>query len=146
MEEKLKAPMNFKWRVQSVRNGKATCVAYIDARQVMDRLDEVVGFNKWQSEYYSVEGNVYCKIGVNLDGEWIWKSDCGTESNVEKEKGQASDAFKRAAVKWGIGRFLYSMEMVQLDASDRTPVYNGRKLYGDQVTKACNYILSQKSK
>jgi len=141
IENLLKQEMPFKWRVQSTRNNKATCVAYVDARQVMDKLDEAVGFGNWQDEYYEHNGNLYCKIGIKVADEWIWKSDCGSESNVEKQKGEASDAFKRAAVKWGIGRFLYSMTMVKLDSDGKVPMYNGKRLYGDQVTKACNYIL-----
>jgi len=104
---------------------------YIDARDVMDRLDEVVGIGNWQCDYKEIKGNVYCGIGIrtqmvdNLksqkipDGsivktgytEWTWKWDCGSESNIEAEKGESSDAFKRAAVKWGIGRFLYDNKL-----------------------------------
>jgi hypothetical protein len=142
--EELQKPMDYKWRVQSVRNGNASCVAYVDARQVMDRLDNVLGIGNWQDSYEVIGGNLYCHLKVKIGDEWVTKSDCGTESNVEKEKGQASDAFKRAAVKLGIGRFLYSLEIVKLKAENNTPVWNGKRLYGDMVSKACNYILSQK--
>jgi hypothetical protein len=144
--ESLTAAMDYKWRVQGVKFNKASCVAYIDARQVMDRLDDVVGIGNWQDSYEVIGGNMYCHLSIKINDEWITKTDCGTESNVEQEKGQASDAFKRAAVKWGIGRFLYSLEIIRLDADGNTPVYNGKKLYGDMVSKACNYILSKKSK
>jgi hypothetical protein len=99
----------FKWRVQSTNQYKATFVAYIDARDVMDLLDEVVGPENWKDEYAVVGGALYCKISIKIDGEWVGKTDTGSESNVEAKKGEASDAFKRAAVKWGIGRFLYSL-------------------------------------
>ena len=101
----------FKWRVQSFSKQKpsATCVAYVDARQVMDLLDEVVGTENWQDDYRVIAGNLYAGIGILCGDKWVWKWDIGTESNTEKEKGQSSDAFKRAAVKWGIGRFLYSI-------------------------------------
>lgn len=114
--QKLSERMPFKWRVQSFSRFKpeATCVAYVDARQVMERLDEVCGIGGWQSKFDATGGRVFCSIGINVDGEWIWKSDAGSESQVEAEKGQASDAFKRAAVQWTIGRFLYSMELLTL--------------------------------
>ena len=88
---------------------------YIDARQVMDLLDEVCEPQNWQCEYYELKGVLFCKIGISIKPEdgiktWVWKSDCGTESAFDPEKGEASDAFKRAAVKWGIGRFLYKEE------------------------------------
>jgi len=107
---RLSEPMSHKWRVQAFSQNYPTaqCVAYVDARQVMDRLDEVC---EWQDKYFEVGGQLYCSIGIKLDEEWQWRTDCGTESNVEKEKGQASDAFKRAAVKWGVGRFLYSLKI-----------------------------------
>ena len=108
--EGLKKKIDFKWRVQSANIYGASCVAYIDARQVQDLLDEVCGAYGWQCEYYEHKGNLFCRIGIACElantMEWVWKSDCGTESNVEKKKGEASDAFKRAAVMWGIGRFL----------------------------------------
>lgn len=123
----LKKEIEFKWR----KGPAGTQLAYIDARDVMDLLDEVVGAENWQDDYKEIAGNVYAGIGIrckkivrtpidpnnsnpshNLHKhyEWVWKWDCGAESNIEKEKGQASDAFKRAAVKWGIGRFLYSLD------------------------------------
>lgn len=110
----------YKWRVQSINDKGATCVAYIDSRQVQDLLDEICGPENWQSDYKEVKGNMFAGIGiyvtnaVKAPGQWIWKWDCGTESNTEKEKGEASDSFKRAAVKWGIGRFLYSLKIVRL--------------------------------
>lgn len=86
-------------------------LAYIDARDVMDLLDEVVGPENWQCDYRDVAGKVYCGIGIrDTDNGWVWKWDVGTETDFESDKGEASDAFKRAAVKWGVGRFLYSLE------------------------------------
>jgi len=80
---------------------------YVDARFVMDRLDEI-GAENWQDQYVDrTNGSVRCGIGVLVEGEWIWKWDVGTESDIESDKGSYSDAFKRAAVKWGIGRDLY---------------------------------------
>jgi hypothetical protein len=111
---KLKEKLPYQWRVQECKEYGANCVAYIDSRDVQDRLDEVLGPGSWQSDYKEVKGVVYGGIGIKINEDWIWKWDCGTESNVEKEKGEASDAFKRAAVKWGIGRFLYDLKIVKL--------------------------------
>ena len=99
--------------------GRATLLLYQDARCAMDILDEAVGNENWQKEYYEVKGNVYCKIGIkNQFGEWVWKADCGSESNVDAEKGEASDSAKRAAVCWGIGRELYQTPKVKINCPD----------------------------
>jgi len=119
----LKKELPYKWRVQSSNQWGATCVAYIDARFVQDLLDEVCGQENWQVKYEEHKGNLFASIGINSDNEWIWKSDCGTESQVEKEKGEASDAFKRAGVMWGIGRFLYSKKVVKLPVKEKNGKY-----------------------
>ncbi len=146
--EDLKKEIPFKWRVQSANEYGAKCVAYIDARDVQDLLDEVCGPAFWQCKYSEHKGNLFCSIGVDVDKDgtcWTWKEDCGTESNVEKQKGEASDAFKRAAVMWGIGRFLYSMPIIKLDSIQKNgkylPAFNGQILYGDKVSDACNYKI-----
>ena len=110
----LKQELPYKWRVQSIRYGKASCVAYIDARDAMDLLDKVVGPDNWQDEYYEACGLLMCSVGIRTEDGWAYKADTGTESNVEKDKGHASDAFKRACVKWGIGRFLYRLPIQTL--------------------------------
>ena len=123
----LKNEMPFKWRVQSQNDRGATCVAYVDSRLVQDRLDEVCGEINWQSDYKVINGNLYAGVAIkdSETKEWVWKWDCGTESNTEKEKGEASDAFKRAAVKWGVGRFLYAMPLQRL----KTKKHSNGKLY-----------------
>jgi hypothetical protein len=81
---------------------------YVDARFVMDRLDDVVGPGRWQDEYVVLDDGVKGRIGILIEGiGWVWKEDVGTESTIEETKGSFSDAFKRAAVKWGIARDLY---------------------------------------
>jgi len=97
---------------------KGIALAYIDARDVMDRLDEVVGASNWQCKYESVNGVMMCSIGINVDGQFIWKCNGAGETAVEGEKGACSDAFKRAAVLWGIGRYLYEVENVWLDLNE----------------------------
>jgi len=146
----LKKEIPFKWRVQSANQYGASCVAYIDSRQVQDLLDDVVGEENWQCKFEEHKGNLFCSIGIlqsNAD-VWVWKSDCGTESNVEKQKGEASDAFKRAAVMWGVGRFLYSKKIVKLPVKERNGKYipysekTNRFVYdADLITQWCNKIL-----
>jgi hypothetical protein len=151
----LKKEIPFKWRVQNANQYGATCVPYIDARDVQDLFDEVCGPANWQCKFSEHKGNLFCEIGImstENEDRWVWKSDCGTESQVEKEKGEASDAFKRAAVMWGIGRFLYSKPVVKLPVKD-----NGKGKFvpwsektqkhitnPDQITKWCNELSKQK--
>lgn len=109
------------WRAQTMKKdgSKAMALAYIDARDVMNRLDEVCGPENWTDSYLITEGRTICRLGICLrtpateeeasDREWIYKSDGAGETQVEGDKGAMSDAFKRAAVKWGIGRYLYDM-------------------------------------
>jgi hypothetical protein len=105
-------PKAIRWRAQQIYDGKALALAYVDARDVQDRLDKVVGFENWQCDYKSVGPNrVAAGIGIYL-GEslgWIWKWDGAGETQVEGEKGAFSDSFKRAAVKWGVARYLYDL-------------------------------------
>jgi len=86
---------------------KGIALAYIDARDVMERLDEVVGPENWQCRYPFAG---CCELSIRVDGEWISKANCGDESDIEAVKGQASDSFKRAAVLWGIAQYLYANE------------------------------------
>lgn len=101
-------------RIQSLneKNGAvgAVVLLYKDARVDMRMLDEVVGALNWKREHAIIGDRLYCTVSIYNEntGEWVGKSDVGTESNTEKEKGQASDSFKRACFNWGIGRELYS--------------------------------------
>ena len=91
---------------------------YKDARVDMAILDETVGIARWQREHYVVDGVVYCRVGVKIDNEWIWKSDCGVESFADGEKGESSDSFKRACVNFGIGRSLYTAPFIWIKKAD----------------------------
>jgi hypothetical protein len=109
--EKLKQPFNsnvIHWRVGATSKDKTQgiALAYLDSRDVMKRLDDVCGDN-WQVEY-PFEG--CCRIGIKIDNEWLWRSNGAGETDVEGEKGRYSDAFKRAAVLWGVGRYLYYLK------------------------------------
>lgn len=118
------------WRAQTLtKDGtKAMALAYIDARDVMDRLDAICGAGNWQDSYTETQtGRVICTISININGEWISKSDGAGATGMEGEKGGISDAFKRAAVKWGIGRYLYDCETpwVPCESYER----NGKKVW-----------------
>lgn len=97
-------------RVGSISAKGASLLLYKDARCDMNILDETYGVEGWQRKHEVINGNLYCGIGIyNKDiNDWVWKWDCGTESYTEKEKGEASDSFKRAAFNIGIGRELYT--------------------------------------
>ena len=119
-------------RAQQVADKSLVLLLYKNARCDMNILDETVGAMNWQREHYECKGNLFCKVGINLNyvipeasPEWIYKSDCGAESNTEKEKGEASDSFKRACVNWGIGRELYTAPLIRIPLTDK----NGKPNY-----------------
>jgi hypothetical protein len=86
----------------------------------MDRLDTICGPQNWQCRHVNAgNGTTCCEIAIRFDGEWIWKSDGAGQTDYEGEKGQYSDAFKRAAVKFGIGRYLYDCKTGWIDLTDR---------------------------
>lgn len=120
MLDKLKEPFPpemVKWRVGSTSGDKkrGLALAYIDARAVMNRLDDVLG-DGWQDSYAeTTSGRVISTISIKVDDEWRSRSDGAGDTGFEGEKGGLSDAFKRAAVKWGIGRYLYDLDAVWVD-------------------------------
>ena len=109
-------------KVKQVKENGVAVLLYKTARTDMDLLDETYGPENWQCEYEEIKGNMYCKIGVydSLKMQWVWKQDCGIESREDDEgnqkKGEASDAFKRAGFKWGIGRELYTAPFIWISA------------------------------
>lgn len=117
IQEKLKVEIPYKWRIQSFSKTKpqATCVAYIDSRDVQDILDASC---EWSDRYYEENGMLFCEITIYADGREYKRSDTGSESQTEAQKGHSSDAFKRAAVKFGVGRFLYSMKIQYLKTNE----------------------------
>jgi hypothetical protein len=128
-----------------MRDGAPLMLAYVTARYVQDRLDTTVGAGAWQSKFESLEtGAVRCGIGIlvargDIIAEWIWKWDVGTPSSVEPDKGAHSDAFKRAAVQWGVARDLYDdrdesapLTPQPVQAAPTTPARNVRQaIYAD---------------
>lgn len=103
-------------RVGTCNEKGFSLLLYKDARCDQNILDETVGPENWQRRHYEVKGNMFCSVGIydTEKKEWIWKDDCGTESNTEKEKGEASDSFKRACFNWGIGRELYTAPFIYI--------------------------------
>lgn len=102
-------PKHLKWRVWATNKDKSKgiALAYLDARDVMKRLDDVCGPERWQSKLTRTGDGFTCEIGIKFDDEWIWKANSAGDTQVESIKGGASDAFKRAAAVWGVGRYLY---------------------------------------
>jgi len=113
-------PREIKFKPQMVKNNRALAMAYIDARLIQDRLDEVLGVENWQDQYNILtDGSVMCRLRIRLGGRWITKSDVGSPSEQpdsgDRLKAAFSDALKRAAVKFGIGRYLYRLPAQWVD-------------------------------
>lgn len=104
-------------RVAQVTSKGCSLLLYKDARFDRAILDEEFGAMYWQNDFKVIDGKMYGGIGVydKNTSQWIWKWDCGTESNTEAEKGQASDCFKRAGFKWAIGVELYTAPFIWLN-------------------------------
>lgn len=101
-------------RVATISEKGISLLLYKNARCDMNILDETLGAENWQRDHKELKGNIYCGIGIYDDkkNQWIWKWDCGAESYTEKEKGEASDSFKRAGFNVGIGRELYTSPFI----------------------------------
>lgn len=106
-------------RVNTVSEKGCSLLLYKDARCDMKILDETVGPENWQRSHELINGNLFCNVSIYDEKKkiWITKQDVGTESYTEKEKGQASDAFKRACFNWGIGRELYTAPFIWISDS-----------------------------
>jgi hypothetical protein len=109
-----------RWKPRAVSGSRALAIAYIDARTVMDRLDDVLGPANWRDAYRVLpDGSVVCRLSLRLGDEWVSKVDVGGQSeqsdNGDRRKAAFSDALKRAAVKWNIGRYLYRLPLQWCD-------------------------------
>lgn len=130
--DKLKEPLEVSeidFRIQSInKGGYATILAYKDARVDMNRLDNVCGALNWKREHVNNNANCIVSIWDKEKKEWVSKEDVGTESFTEKEKGLASDSFKRACFNWGIGRELYDYPLIQIKLNADEFVVDGTRV------------------
>lgn len=106
---------SIEWKPNSCglkQDGKpyAMLLAYITARAIQDRLDNICGNENWSVEYKHLDKGVMCGLSIKVNGAWICKWDGAPETQIEAFKGSISGAFKRAAVLWGIGRYLYDLD------------------------------------
>ena len=108
-----------KWTDKKTGEVKQYSARFVTARTVMNILDEVVGPANWRAEFSQFSAKVVqCTLYLRLNDEWVGKSDVGTVSDIEPEKGAVSDAFKRAAVHWGIARELYNEGTASLESAE----------------------------
>jgi hypothetical protein len=113
-------PSEVKFKPAVVSGTRALALAYVDARVIQDRLDEVLGISGWQDEYeFLPDGSVVCRLRCKIGSEWITKTDVGGQSEQpdegDRRKAAVSDALKRAAVKFGVGRYLYRLPQIWVD-------------------------------
>ena len=124
-------------KVKQVKEKGLVCLLYKTARTDMDLLDETVGPANWENDYHEIKGNLYAGIGIRQDdGRMVWKWDCGIESREDGEgnekKGDASDAFKRAGFRGGIGRELYTSPFIWIKADKadiKANTFNGKTTF-----------------
>lgn len=126
-------------RVAQVSAKGCTLLLYKTARVDRAILDEMYTACGWQNDFKVIDGKMYGGIGVRITDDeghfqWVWKWDCGTESNTEAEKGQASDCFKRAGFKWGIGVELYTAPFIFVNC-ETVQVGNGKYGLKDKYVK-----------
>lgn len=125
-------PKFVKWRIQQVnKNGdKALALAYLDAREVYKRLDDVCGVGGWQDRITEIKDGFVCELSLFINGQWVTKSDAADFTDIEAIKGGASSALKRAAAVWGIGRYLYYMPGIWTATKVLYTKKNGDPVYG----------------
>ena len=145
----LSKPLPFKWKLQSYtkKKDKALCVAYIDSRTVTKRLNEVAVYG-WHREHFSIGVDTYCRLGLVMPDNTIqWRSDVGESDNAtEKAKTSSSDSYKRAAINFGLGLFLYDMDIITLPVVQEGTFYNIVKPDGSKVYDLTTYINEEYKK
>lgn len=114
---RLLEPDEIECRVQKCSEKGVSILLYKTARTDADLLDETVGCDNWENKFETINGVLFCALGVDYGNGLVWKTDAGVESNTEAKKGEASDAFKRAGFKHGIGRELYSAPFIWVPAA-----------------------------
>ena len=124
-------PSDIEWRLQQCgkgSNGKiwGMALAYVTNRAIMNRLDEVCGPENWKNEFKAApDGGILCGISIKIGDEWVTKWDGAENTDIEAVKGGLSGAMKRAAVQWGIGRYLYKLEESWINANENG-AYRGK--------------------
>ena len=105
-------------RISNIKANGIILLLYKDARVDQNLLDETVGPMNWSRSHETIDGRLYCTVSIYDEEKdmWVPKQDVGKESYTEKEKGQASDSFKRACFNWGIGRELYTAPFIWIPA------------------------------
>lgn len=134
MEIRLLRADEIEVKIKQVTAKGAFALLYKTARTDMAILDEVFTPYNWTNDYKEIKGNLYCGIGVYMvdSNEWVWRWDCGIESREDdgnEKKGEASDAFKRAGTRWGIGRELYTAPMIFLRVPTKEIQAKGKSVY-----------------
>ena len=124
-------PNDIEWRLQQcgkTKEGKiwGMALAYVTNRAIMNRLDEVCGPENWKNEFKAApDGGILCGISIKVNDEWVTKWDGAENTDIEAVKGGLSGAMKRAAVQWGIGRYLYKLEESWINANENG-AYRGK--------------------
>lgn len=131
-----------RWRVLTSKGGISRIVAYQDSRDVQKVLDHVCGPDCWENEPMNINGKLYMSIKIKTEDGWVSRADVGTETQVEAVKGESSDAFKRAAVMWGIFRDIYEYDYIVLKNNGRDPLTpDGQPLMtAEAISLYCNSI------
>lgn len=133
-------------RVATVKENGVSLLLYKDARVDQNLLDETVGQFSWQRDHKELKGVIYCGIGIYNEkaNQWVWKWDAGSESFADKEKGEASDSFKRAGFNWGIGRELYTSPFIWVNKENVNLISkgNGFTTYDTFIVKDITYDLN----
>lgn len=124
-------PEEVRWKPLVVKGNRALAIAYLNARAIMDRLDDVVGPAQWEDEYMSLgDGSVICHLTVYFDGKAVKKCDVGSPSEQpdsgDRLKAAFSDSFKRAATKFGIGRYIHRLPQNWVDYDPVKKMFVGR--------------------
>ena len=128
---------------------KCTLLLYKTARTDAKILDDIVGPFGWQKKFYELKGVIYCSLGIYCEdrNEWIWKDDAGAETQIETEKGTASDAFKRAGFAWGLGRELYSCPTIWVDNPNAYTDFEVKFIsYDEKNRKIKDLVITAKNK
>lgn len=113
-------PNEIEWRVQSqTSTGKLIVVPYINNRCVMHRFDAAFGAENWMSEFREISNGFLCRLTVTINKREVYREDGASKTNIEPEKGGISDAMKRAAVQFGLGRCLYDYPRVMIECEGK---------------------------